>query len=385
MRVLLVTPSYFPIIGGSEVFTRTLAIRLNENEVHADVMTYNMNEKWKPIWAEETIKDSGFKVFKQPAFNPIPNLPNPLSNLLGINVIPKVSFVKKFKDYDVIHFISEADLGLALCSLHVKKPKLLHFLGIFRKGGMYKYYVIDRPYMGVILKRLIPRLADIFVVSSQEEKRLLLEMGLSGEKVYVLHIGVDTEIFRPNESVRSDNLLLFVGRIERIKGLHILVDALQYIDTPVRLVVIGPNWDAKYSEQVAEAASIINTKGFHKVEFLGSMKQSDLIKWYQKASLVVCPYLIETYSNVVRESLACGTPVVSTGSHIIEDGLDGILLTAAKAKDLANSIAKLLKDKNMREKFGMEGRALVNKYFSWQHVIEELKRLYISVINAQRN
>ncbi|MEM2506757.1 MAG: glycosyltransferase family 4 protein, partial [Nitrososphaeria archaeon] len=104
-----------------------------------------------------------------------------------------------------------------------------------------------------------------------------------------------------------------------------------------------------------------------------------------KASLVVCPYLIETYSNVVRESLACGTPVVSTGSHIIEDGLDGILLTAAKAKDLANSIAKLLKDKNMREKFGMEGRALVNKYFSWQHVIEELKRLYISVINAQRN
>ncbi|MEM3765629.1 MAG: glycosyltransferase family 4 protein [Candidatus Bathyarchaeia archaeon] len=385
MRVLLVTPSYFPIIGGAEVFTQTLAIRLNESGIHTDVMTYNMNEKWKPIWAEETIEDGGFKVFKQPAFNPLPNLPNPLYNFLRMNVIPKVSFVKKFKDYDAIHFISEADLGLAICSLHIKKPKLLHFLGIFRKGGMYKYYMVDRPYMGVILKRLIRRLADIFLVSSQEEKRLLLKIGLPEEKVHILPMGVDTEIFRPNESSRSYNLILFVGRIERIKGLHILIDALQYVDIPAHLVIIGPKRDKKYAEQIEKEVSMINKKGFHKVEFLGSMKQSDLAKWYHKASIVVCPYLVETYSNVVRESLACGTPVVSTGSHIIEDGSDGILLTAAKAKDLANCIAKLLKDKNMREKLGMEGRVLVNKFFSWQHVIEELKRLYISVINAQRN
>lgn len=385
MRILLVTPSYFPIIGGSEVCTQNLAIRLNESGIHTDVLTYNMNEKWKPIWAAETIKDCCFKVFKQPAFNPVPNLPNPLSNFLSINVIPKLSFVKKFMDYDVIHFISEADLGLAICSLHIKKPKLLHFLGIFRKGGIYKYYMVDRPYLGVILKRLIQRIADIFVVSSQEEKKLLLEMGLPGDKVHILPVGVDTEFFHPNESARVDNLILFVGRIERIKGLHILIDALQYINTPTRLVVIGPKWDVKYSEQIEKAASVINRKSFHTVQFLGSMKQSELVKWYQKASVVVCPYLVETYSNVVRESLACGTPVVSTGSHIIEDGLDGILVTSAYAKDLANSIAKLLKDKPMREKFGMEGRALVNKYLSWQHVIEELKRLYISVINAQRN
>ena len=109
MKVLFVTPSYFPIVGGSEVLTRILSTKLNEMGIHADIMTLNMDRKWSPVWKTKTAKDGQAKVFREPAINPFPGLPNPLFNLLRINVIPKLSFVRRLKDYDLIHFIGEAD------------------------------------------------------------------------------------------------------------------------------------------------------------------------------------------------------------------------------------------------------------------------------------
>jgi len=83
MKVLLITPSYLPIIGGSELIARDLSIKLNDMGIHTDIMTLNMNEKWKPIWREEVENNGLFRVFKVPAFNPFGALAiNPLYQLL---------------------------------------------------------------------------------------------------------------------------------------------------------------------------------------------------------------------------------------------------------------------------------------------------------------
>lgn len=382
MKILFVTPSYFPIVGGSEVLTQILSTKLNLMGITADIMTLNMNKKWQPIWKEETIKNGSTNIFKQPALNPFPGLPNPLFNLFGMNVVPKLSFSRKFRDYDVIHFVGEADLSFPIFSIFQKKPKLLHCVAIFRNGGIYKYYMLDRAFLGKIFTRLFPNLVNAFVVSSEEEKALLSDMGVPKHRIIVLPIGVDTKFFHPDETKKRDNLVLFAGRIARIKGLHILMKALSYVEIPLQLAIIGRAWDEEYFKEIEGMARDINAKGIHNVMLLGEMDQTQLVLWYQKASVLVCPYIYETYSNVIRESLACGTPVVSTGNHLLEGSPDGIAIVPKDAEKLADAISELLKNDEIRRKAGREGRRTIEQHFSWQTILKDLIGVYEDMISS---
>ena len=383
MKVLIVTPSYSPIIGGSETLARSLSLKLNEIGINADVMTFNMNEKWKPMWKEENCENGPFHVFRISAFNPFPNLPNPLFYLLRVNVIPKPSFLRKLKNYDVIHFISEADLAFPVFSYFVDKPKIMHCCGIFLYGGFYWYYMFKRPFLRKVLKTFFPKIADEYLVYSSEGKALLSDLGVSANKISILPYSIDTKIFRPDSTGKIDNLVLFVGRIDRIKGLHILLQALDYLSVPVHLAIIGPRWDEEYVKEIEQMISSINEKGIHKVQLLEAMDRSELVRWYQKAAVVVCPYLYETYSIVALEALACGTPVVSTGTHIVEQRPDGILISSKNPSDLSKPIEKLITDKEMRENYGSQGRKLVEQYFSWEFVLKNLVKKYEDVLNKR--
>jgi glycosyltransferase involved in cell wall biosynthesis len=376
MRILLVTPSYFPIIGGSETLTQVLATKLKETGIEADIMTYNMDSKWFPAWKEERITDGKIDVFRMPGFNPLPRLPNPLFSLLRINVLPHPVFVKTFRTYDLVHFVSEADLSFPLFSCFVDKPRLMHCVGIYTYGGIYKYYTNQRPYLLRTFRKFFAHVADRYLVSSNEEQVLLSNLGIPESKASILPLGVDTNLFRPSVSKKTENLLLFVGRIDKIKGLHILMESLPLIRTPVQLAIIGSRWDQEYVKEIEAMSQVITKKGIHRIMFLGAMDQKEIVFWYQKASILVCPYLYETHSNVVREALACGTPVVSTGSHMSDEGADGILLTSKNPENLAEAIEMLLRNKEMREKYGKEGRVYVERNLSWDSIIKRLGNLY---------
>lgn len=376
MRVLLVTPSYFPITGGSEVLTRVLAQKVNDAGVHADIMTLNMNTKWFPHWRDEVTLERSARVFKQGAFNPLPRLPNPLSILLKIEVIPKLSFVKKLDDYDILHFVGEDDLSFPFFSKFVKKPKLMQCVAVHKNGGFYRYYIHERPYFGKLFTIAFPSIADKFVVSSLEEETLLRDLGVAKEKTAILRIGVDVETFQPDPEKKTDDVVLFVGRLYKVKGLHILLQALRYVETPVKLVVIGPLWDSEYVREIRELTDSINRIGFHRITLLGELDLSVIIPWYQRAAIVVCPFVYELCSNVVREALACGAPVISTGTHIVENCSDGILTAAKDPKALADAINFLLKERSVRRRMGDEGRNVIERHYSWKSIIEELLRLY---------
>jgi len=380
MKVLMVTPSYYPIIGGSEALTQLLTTKLNGMGIHTDIMTFNMDKKWYPVWKEETTRDGQIRVFRMPALNPFPRLPNPLSNFFRINVLPKLSFIKKFKDYDVINFVGEADLSLPILSYFIKKPKIFHCVAIFRRGGLYKYYTFRRPFLGKIFKKFFPNIADAYVIYSSEEKAVLTDLGVPAKKILTLPLSIDTEIFRPDETKKIDNLILFVGRIYKIKGLHILINALPYIETPIQLAIIGPTGDEEYVKEIEQMSYAINANGVHKIRLLGAMDHSDLVSWYQKASVLVCPYIYETYNTVTLEALACGTPVVSTGTHITNQTSDGILVTSKDPKKLAAAIMKLLEDRELREKYGREGRKLIEERFSVEVAVKKLTKIYMDLL-----
>jgi glycosyltransferase involved in cell wall biosynthesis len=376
MKVLLITPSYFPIVGGSEVLTRVLAQKVNETSVHADIMTLNMNTKWFPRWRDEVNWEFSARVFKQGALNPLPRLPNPLSSMLKIKVIPKLNFIGKLNDYDILHFVGEDDLSFAFFSRFVKKPRFLQCVAICKNGGFYRYYIRERPYLGKLFTKAFPSMADKFIVSTLEEKTLLRDLGVPKENIAILKIGVDIETFQPDPGKKTEDTILFVGRLYRVKGLHMLLQALKHIDTPVKLVVIGPSWDPEYMREIDHLTESVNRIGFHKITLLGELELSELVPWYQRAAIVVCPFVYEPSSNVVREALACGTPVISTGAHIVEKGSDGILTAAKNQKALANAISFLLKEPAVRREMGKEGRKVIEQHYSWKSIVEELLNLY---------
>ena len=376
MKVLFITPSYFPIVGGSEVLARVLAQKVNDASVHSDIMTLNMDTKWFPHWRSEVTAERSYRVLKQGALNPLPRFPNPVSQVLRINVIPQPGFIKKFDDYDVLHFVGEDDLSLAFFSKSVKKPKLMQCVAVHRNGGFYRYFIRERPYTGKLFAKVFPTLADKFIVSTLEEENLLTDLGVAKEKTAILRIGVDTETFRPDSKKKTEDVILFVGRIYKVKGLHILLQALQYIDIPVKLMVIGPSWDSEYMREIVQQIKSINRIGLHRIMLLGELDTSALVPWYQRAAIVVCPFIYEPSSNVVREALACGTPVISTGTHIVEKCPDGILTAEKDPKSLADAITFLLKEHTARRRMGNEGRSVIETHYSWESIIEDLLKLY---------
>jgi glycosyltransferase involved in cell wall biosynthesis len=376
MKILLVTPSYFPIVGGSEVLTKDLCSRLNAAGIHADIMTFNMDEKWKPHWRRETGKNGAVNIFKEAAF-PAARCPVffPFA-AFRLNVFPNPLFTEKLKEYDIIHFVGEPDLSLPFLSLFFKKPKLMECVGIFRKGGIYKYYVHDRPFVGALFRKVFPKIANRFIVSSIEEQQLLTELGVPEKKVAILPTGTDTSTFKPGQFKKAENMLLFVGRIVPIKGLHTLLQALQFIEVPTELNVIGPSENTPYFNKIVRAAQKMNQSGPHRVNLLGLLGTAELAVWYQKATLVVCPYEYETYSNVVREALACATPVVTTGSHMFNNSDDGIVTTSNNPTSLGTAITNLLKCSEERARLGRQGRKIIVERCSWDSVIKEYIILY---------
>ncbi|HLN89555.1 MAG TPA: glycosyltransferase family 4 protein, partial [Candidatus Binatia bacterium] len=356
-----------------------------EMGVQSDIMTYNMDVKWTPRWKEEIIEGSSAKLLREPGFNPLLGLPNPMSNLLKLNLLPSPLFLNRFRNYDIIHFVGEADLSFPLFSFMIRKPKLLQCVGIFRKGGIYKYYMHDRPSLGAIFTRVFKRLSNKFVISSSEERLLLSEMGIPKEEIVVLPIGVDTRTFRPDLANKSKDLVLFVGRIHPIKGLDVLLRALPHVRRPVHLIVLGSSWDKAYIKEIERLSNGINQIGFHKVTLVGEVKSNDLVPWYQKAAILVCPYLYETSSNVVRESMACGTPVVSTGSHVLEDRPDGILLSRRIPEELAKTISEILENQELRARLGEEARNAAVACLSWDYIITNLIKIYREMLPSSNS
>lgn len=370
MKVLLVSPSYDPIIGGAEIFVRRLATKLNEVGTRTDVMTLNMNQKWRPLFKEAS--ESGeFTVFRTPAVaNPLAFLPiNPLHRLFRFNFIPKPGFTKLFRSYDIVHFCDEEDLSFPLFSLFARKPKIMHLLTPIGFEAIRSNF---------FQRQIFKRIAEMYIPDSFQI-RFLLDMGIPQSRIVDIEsIGVEVDNFKPDESKRLDNLVLFVGRIQKLKGVHILLQALLRLNLPVHAVIIGPfdQRDPQYSDEIKKTVNLINTQGTHKVELLGCMNEKELLPWYQKATLLVTPHLDGSAGLTSLEALACATPVIATGTLLIKNGVNGLLVPPNDAEKLSSALSKLLQDKELRKEYGSQGRRIIEEHYSWERIIKGLIAIY---------
>lgn len=375
MRVLMVTPSFFPIVGGCETVVEQLTNNLNRLHVTTDVMTFNMQKKWFPNNKSETTEENGFKVFRVSGFNPINSIYSPFRKALSIKIIPTINFSKKFADYDIIHFHDDTDLsfpGFSYFRDGCKKPRLLHCHGL--------NYVYNRYSRNRLTGSLFRKVADVYLALSNNSKEMLLGLGIPEAKIEILPNAVDTRVFVPNYAKKLDNLILCVARITKSKGITTLLKALFHCDSPSKVILIGPVNDDAYFSEVQTLIKKINEQTVHNVTYLGRVSQEELLDCYQKATVFACPSNSEPFGIVNLEALACGTPVVASNvggiPDVVADGVNGFLVPPDDPIALASSLDRLLKDEKLRKELGQEGRRNVENTFSWDAISQKLINIY---------
>ncbi|MEM2522664.1 MAG: glycosyltransferase family 4 protein [Candidatus Bathyarchaeia archaeon] len=374
MRVLMVTPCYYPVKGGTETIVKNLATMLNKSGVQTDVMAFNVDQNRNPKWQGKTEKIDGITVYRIPALEWIP-IKHSDRITLGVNFIPG-RFTNILKNYDIIHF-HEFELSFPFFSFFVKKPKIIHLHGI-------DYDFLKKCH---ISRFLLKNLAHLYIAISRRMKKELMDLGIFKGKIAYLPNSIDINLFTPRKE-KEDNLLLFVGRISPEKGVHILIKALQYLKEPVRLVVIGPPaWNVDYHQNILRMIKRENNRGKHEIKYLGAMEQIELVEWYQKASLFILPSFAEGTPVTILEALACETPVIATPvggiPEIIKNHETGILVRP-EAHHLAEAIQYLIENKYMRLKMGRKGRMYVIKEHSLEVVAKKLCTIYQQLIHTHK-
>jgi glycosyltransferase involved in cell wall biosynthesis len=369
MRILMVTPSFDPIKGGVEETVKNLSIELGKIGLKTDVMTFNMNRKWDSAWNEKIEIIDGLKVFKIPALNWFPMIHSDKFTF-RINLIPG-RFRNRFSNYDIIHFHDGGDLSFPFFSFLSKQPKILHFHG----------FNFDFHNKLVFSKFIIKNIANLYIAISQLIIKDLVKLGLPPHKVRYLPNGIDTNVFTPLKG-EKDDFMLFVGRIDPLKGLHILLKSLNYLEKPTRLIIIGPpSWNMKYFNNILGMIKELKEKTKHSIEYLGELKRKDTIKWYQRASFLVRADVDGVCGGLTSlEALACATPIIGTGNEVVKNNVNGIIVSRNNSIELARGIEYLLDNKDVCEKLGKQGREGILKNFSNAVIVEKLCCIYKEII-----
>jgi len=239
------------------------------------------------------------------------------------------------------------------------------------------------------LKRLVMRRSDAVSMVSQTMKEHAVALGAEPEKISVISMGVDTaNTFMPAEHpARSNDELLFVGRLTAQKGVELLVRALSYVvsarpDTTLTVVGQGPQ-----KEPLRALSEVLGVA--RNVKFLGAVANENLPELYRSATVLVFPSATEEgFGLVCVEALACECPVIASDlpavRELILNGETGLLFKRGDSDELAHKILALLDDPTLRHSLGKAGREFVSQWFDWQIVAQRYGDLLTRLI-AMKN
>ncbi len=233
-------------------------------------------------------------------------------------------------------------------------------------------------------RRLVGSCHRIIASTPREQEDLIRYYGASLDKINVVPCGVnlgqfkviDRTLARQHLGFGEERIILYVGRLDPLKGIDKLIEALPLLShiPGVRLVVIGGGEDSQHEvEQLRGLARGLGVQDA--VSFVGLVKHEQLPYFYSAADVCVVPSHYESFGLVVLESLACGTPVVATdvGNHrdVIRDGETGYVVTDNTPGRLAEKIALLLCRTGADKGSALLCRSSVSR-FGWSGVAQSV-------------
>ena len=410
MRIAMISVHTCPLAtlggkesGGMNVYVRDLTRELGRAGIGVDVFTRSQDEHQPHIKHD---LGNGNRVFHIPAGaeRPLPKteLFECVSEFVGGARLAAALLEER---YDLIHshyWLS----GLVARELRnwwgVPMVHMAHTLGAV-KNRVAQSAQEHEPALRLEHEAMLPGWADKLVVSTESERaEVELISNTDNGHIAVIPPGVDLSVFHPYPQERArrelaipadDKMLLFVGRIEPLKGIDTLLSALQLLqqsgDMPAHLCVsvIGGDPAKPLETRHAELDKLMmlcKELGLSDmVTFLGRRAQETLHYYYASSDIVVMPSHYESFGMVALEAMACGTPVIASDvgglAELVQDGETGFLVPGRDPAAMAECLRCLLSDQELLARLGRQAANYAERY-DWKGITRQIMDLYESTL-----
>ncbi len=232
-------------------------------------------------------------------------------------------------------------------------------------------------------------LADLIIASSPHEREAMVRFyEAPRDRIRVVPCGVDLSLFRPLDigesrkklGLNGEKVIIYVGRVEPIKGLDLLLKSAAIMEGREALKVLIVGGNLSQEEEVQKLKDLADELGVANItEFVGIVDQKHLPMYYSAADVCVLPSHYESFGLAALESLACGTPVVATRvgglPAVVQHGRNGYLMPWRCPEPFANSMEVILYSEGLQRSMSVEARKRAEG-MGWENVARETLQLY---------
>lgn len=400
LKICIVSREYPPdtLWGGIGTFTYNLAQGLKEIGHEVDVIALSLGQ-------ESELDDNGVTVHRLPS----PRIPfiqkrfwdiahallAPFSILYSYKVYKKIKTLSQSKSYDVIDFPEHIGEGVATqffnkypCHVRLYTPlSLIGKLGLHRTTNRIDYLAIE------VMERYSIKKALMVNCPSKALAELVKKEFCINRAIDIIPNPIDAKVFFPaadKETVNKLKRVLFVGRLDDRKGIHILAEAVPKVVSEfpgVEFIFLGNDGRGVSGHNSMKEYILKVLRGNnceHAVVFRDRVQYKDLPSVYNSADISVVPSLYDNSPYTCLEAMSCGLPVIGTDAggtpEYIDDGYTGLVVPPGNVNALAAALLDLLQNDEKCAEFGRNARKKVCRVFSRDVVAARMADLYYQSI-----
>lgn len=387
MNILHVVPSFVPCYSHGGVVNASYQIAKKQAENGHNVTVYTTDSCQERLKFENNydVDVDGINVFY------FKNISNTFKNKVTIDTpLSLINYLKKnINDFDIIH-IHEHRHSLAIAAHRYAKKNNIPYV-LQAHGSVLPFFQKEK------LKEIFDKIwgfdilhdaSKVFALT-EIEKNQYLKMGVSSNNIEIVPLGINLDEydelpskgkFKTKYNIHSDDkLILFLGRIHEIKGLDLLIKSFNKLSNDnVKLAIVGG--DSGFKEELEKL--IDNFDLNDKVIFPGVLTGNDKREALIDCDIFVMPSKYESFTTSGLEAMACSKPLVlSENNHICTWVKDNVgLICKYDEKDLAKCLETLLNDEELCNKFGKNGRQLIENKYDWNKVVDQIENIYENCI-----
>ena len=370
MKIALVSPYDYAYPGGVMVHISHLAQHLIKAGHHVNVIA--------PLSGTPSILDK--ELIRLGRSVPVPTGGTTARISLSVWLEPRIKRMLREENFDVIHLHEPLTPMLPLFVLQESRAVNVGTFHAFNGSG--HIYWVGKYILNRWFKKLDGRIAVSKPALSYVSRHFPGDYRVIPNGIEVSRFATPAP---PIEEFQDGKLnILFVGRLEKRKGLKYLLGAfskLKWKHPNTRLLVVGPG-DAE-----REAYRFIAERHIEDVVFLGSVSFQDLPRYYQTADIFCSPATgKESFGIVLLEAMAAGKPIVATSiegySSVMTHGREGLMVPPNDEEGLEEALETLLEDPALREEMGNRGRQTAVQY-DWEQVAARITEYYEFVMTQR--
>jgi len=370
MNIAQVSPYDYAYPGGVNTHISHLALQLAKMGHHIKILAPCSNKKALP--STEGIIPLG---------KTIPWISNGSVARITLSMwlLPKIKPILEDGEFDIMHFHEPLFPSLPWIVLpQSRSVNVATFHAYYRRSIGYWYW---QPLCTWYYKMIHGKIAV------SEWAKGFVSSYFPGDYNIIPH-GVDTERFSPEIAPVEDFCdgklnILFVSRLEKRKGITYLLKAFKRVKEEIpqsRIIIVGPGNKTRYQE-------LVNTMNLKDVVFTGGVSHSDLPRYYRTADIFCIPATgQESFGIVLLEAMAAGKPIVASNipgfAGVLTHGAEGLLVTPRDDEALADALLSLLKDQDLRQQMGSNGRSKAERH-SWESIAQRTVDFYVESANGK--